>query len=73
MSDARYYLVGENDVWMVQFGDCERGDRASHNDAVAFAIAAAQELGMQGESAMCARSMITAASDTNGPMIGIIV
>jgi hypothetical protein len=51
MSDARYYLVGENDVWMVQFRDCERGDRASRNDAVAFAIAAAQELGMQGESA----------------------
>jgi hypothetical protein len=51
MSDARYYLVGENDVWMVQFRDCERGDRASRNEAVAFAIAAAQELGMQGESA----------------------
>jgi hypothetical protein len=49
MSDARYYLVGENDVWMVQFRDC--GDRASRNEAVAFAIAAAQELGMQGESA----------------------
>ena len=51
MSDARYYLVGDNDVWMVQFRDCERGDRASRNEAVAFAIAAAQELGMQGESA----------------------
>jgi hypothetical protein len=51
MPDARYYLVGENDVWMVQFRDCQHGDCASRNDAVAFAIAAAQELGMQGESA----------------------
>jgi hypothetical protein len=51
MSDARYYLVGENDVWMVQFRDCQHGDCASPNEAVAFAIAAAQKLGMQGESA----------------------
>jgi hypothetical protein len=51
MSDARYYLVGENDVWMVQLRDCRHSDGASRNEAVAFAIDAAQKLGMQGESA----------------------
>jgi hypothetical protein len=51
MSDARYYLVGENDVWMVQLRDCRHSDGASRNEAVAFAIDAAQKLGMRGESA----------------------
>jgi hypothetical protein len=51
MSDARYYIVGENDVWMLQFKDAERGGSTHRNAAVAFAVGAAQELGMRGECA----------------------
>jgi hypothetical protein len=51
MSDARYYIVGENDVWMLQFKDTERRDITHRNAAVAFAVGAAQELGMCGACA----------------------
>jgi hypothetical protein len=48
MSNSRYYIVGNNDMWMVQLGDSEN-DRYKRNEAVSFAIAAAQKLGMQAE------------------------
>jgi hypothetical protein len=51
MSEARYYIVGENDVWMLQFKNAERGARTRRNAAVAFAVGAAQELGMRGACA----------------------
>lgn len=51
MSEGRYYIVGENDVWMLQFKDAERRDATRRNAAVAFAVGAAQELGMRGECA----------------------
>jgi hypothetical protein len=35
MSDARYYVVGDHDVWMTKFEDGEYGSRASCDDAVA--------------------------------------
>ena len=50
MSNSRYYIVGNNDVWMMQFEDCESGQYSSHQAAL-FAIAAAQKLGMRGERA----------------------
>ena len=50
MSNSRYYIVGNNDVWMMQFEDCESGQCSSHQAAL-FAIAAAQKLGMRGERA----------------------
>jgi len=47
MSDARYYVVGDHEVWRIQFdGHC-----AGRNQAVAFAMRAAQKLGMRGERA----------------------
>jgi hypothetical protein len=49
--DARYYIVGENDVWMLQFKDPEHRDVTRRNAAVAFAVGAAQELGMRGQCA----------------------
>jgi hypothetical protein len=42
---ASYYIVGNNDVWMIQ--DAEK----SSNEATLFAIAAAQKLAMRGERA----------------------
>jgi hypothetical protein len=51
MSNSRYYVVGDNDVWMVQFKDTEHGRYKSSNEPASFAIAAAQRLGMRGERA----------------------
>jgi hypothetical protein len=51
MSNSRYYVVGDNDVWMVQFKDTEHARYKSSNEAASFAIAAAQRLGMRGERA----------------------
>jgi hypothetical protein len=51
MSDARYYVVGDHDVWMIKFQDGEYGLCASREEAVVFAIHAAQKLGMRGECA----------------------
>jgi hypothetical protein len=49
MSNARYYVVGNNDVWMIQFPDAENGQYTSSNKVASFAIAAAQKLWMRGE------------------------
>ena len=51
MSDARYYVVGDQDVWMIKVKDDEYGSCASRDEAVVFAIDAAQKLGMRGECA----------------------
>ena len=51
VSNCRYYIVGNNDVWMIQFKDSENGQYRSSNDAISFAIAVAQKLGMRGERA----------------------
>jgi hypothetical protein len=51
MSMSQYYVVGNNDVWMIQFKDTENGQYRSSNEVASFAIATAQELGMRGERA----------------------
>jgi hypothetical protein len=51
MSDARYYVVGDHDVWMIKVKDSECGPRASREEVVVFAIDAAQKLGTRGECA----------------------
>jgi hypothetical protein len=51
MSNSRYYIVGNNDVWMIQLKDAGNGRYKSSNEAVSFAIAAAQKLGIRGEHA----------------------
>ncbi len=43
MSNSRYYIVGNNDVWVIQFKDAENGQYKSNNEAAALAIAAAQK------------------------------
>jgi hypothetical protein len=51
MADARYYIVGDHDVWMIKFEDGEYGPYARRDEAVVFAIDAAQKLGTRGERA----------------------
>lgn len=51
MSNSRYYIVGNNDMWVIQFKDAENGQYKSNNEAAVFAIAAAQKLGMREERA----------------------
>ena len=51
MSDARCYVVGDRDVWMIRVKDSECGPRVSREEAVVFAIGAAQKLGTRGECA----------------------
>jgi hypothetical protein len=51
MSNSRYYIVGNNDVWMIQFKNTENGQYQSSNEATSFAIAVAQALGTRGEHA----------------------
>ena len=51
MSNSRYYIVGNNDVWMIQFNDTANGQYKGSNRVASFAIAAAQKLGMRGECA----------------------
>jgi hypothetical protein len=51
MSTSQYYVVGNNDVWMIQFKDTENGQYKSSNEAISLAIATAQKLGMRGERA----------------------
>jgi hypothetical protein len=38
MTDARYYVVGDQDVWMIKVKDGEYGSCASRDEAVVFAI-----------------------------------
>ena len=51
MTDARYYVVGDQDVWMIKVKDGEYGSCASRDEAFVFAIDAAQKLGTWGECA----------------------
>ena len=51
MADARYHIVGDHDVCMIKFEDSEYGTNASRDEAVVFAIDAAQRLGTRGECA----------------------
>jgi hypothetical protein len=51
MSNSRYYIVGNNDVWMIQFKNTDNGQYKSSYEATSFAIAAAQTLGTRGEHA----------------------
>jgi hypothetical protein len=34
MSNSRYYIVGNNDVWMIQFKDTENGQYKSSNEGI---------------------------------------
>jgi len=49
MSQARYFVVQHDDHWIIRFGDEEYGPYKSKNEAMLFAIDAAQKLGEHGE------------------------
>jgi hypothetical protein len=51
MTQARYFVVQHGDVWMIKFDDEEYGPYKSKNEAMLFAIDAAQKLGEHGENA----------------------
>jgi len=51
MAQARYFVVQHGDVWMIKFDDEEFGPYKSKNEAMLFAIDAAQKLGEHGEKA----------------------
>jgi hypothetical protein len=51
MSNSRYYLVGNHEVWVVQFSGRGRDRDGSRREVIEFAIGAAQNLGMKGECA----------------------
>jgi hypothetical protein len=46
MTDARYYVVGDHDVWMIKFKDGENGLCGRGDKSFVFAVDAAQKLGM---------------------------
>jgi hypothetical protein len=51
MPYAGYYVVGDHDLWMIRPKDGERGVGVIREEAVVFAIDAAQKLGARGELA----------------------
>jgi hypothetical protein len=51
MPDARYFIVQQNDRWAIKFNNEEYGPYRSKNEAVLFAIDAAQKLGAYGDNA----------------------
>ena len=46
MTDARYYVVGDHDVWMIKFKDGENGLCGRGDKSFVFAVDAAQKLGI---------------------------
>jgi hypothetical protein len=51
MSNYRYYVVGDCDMWAIQCAPAEQAQCACRSKVIAFAIGAAQKLGMRGERA----------------------
>lgn len=51
MTDARYYIVQQDDSWLIQFNNQEYGPYRTKSEAMLFAIEAAQKLGEHGEDA----------------------
>jgi hypothetical protein len=54
MAGARYYVVGDREVWVVKVEDGECGPYTGRDAAVIFAIDAALKLGARGSARMCA-------------------
>ena len=51
MPDARYFIVQQDDQWAIKFNDEEYGPYKSKDEAMLFAIDAAQKLGEYGGNA----------------------
>lgn len=50
MPQCRYFVVRNEDAWMIKFDDEEYGPYQSQSEAMLFAIDAAQKLGERGDS-----------------------
>jgi predicted alpha/beta hydrolase len=50
MPTSRYFLVQKDDGWTIRFGDDDFGPYASRQEALLFAVDAAQKLGEIGEA-----------------------
>ena len=50
-SRARYFIVQQEDAWLIKFDDEEYGPYNTKAEAMLFAIDAAQKLGENGEDA----------------------
>jgi hypothetical protein len=54
MSPTRYFLVQQNDSWMIKFADEEFGPYKSKSEAMLFAVEAARKLAERGaETEVC--------------------
>ena len=54
MSPTRYFLVQQDDEWMIQFADEEFGPYKSKAEAMLFAVEAARKLSERGaETEVC--------------------
>ena len=51
MPDARYFIVQHDDLWSIKFNDEEYGPYKTKDEAMLFAIDAAQKLGEYGDNA----------------------
>jgi hypothetical protein len=51
MADARYFVIQQDDQWMIKFADEQYGPYKSRSEAMLFAIDAAQKLGERGGDA----------------------
>ena len=50
MPDARYFIVQHEDSWSIKFNDEEYGPYKTKDEAMLFAIDAAQKLGEHGDN-----------------------
>ena len=48
MSSYRYYVVGDCDMWAIQYAPAELAQCISRSKVIAFAIGAAQKFGRRG-------------------------
>jgi hypothetical protein len=51
MRQARYFIVRNQDAWMIKYDDEEFGPYSTQKEATLFAIEAAQKLGAYGSDA----------------------
>lgn len=51
MPNARYFIVQNDDQWMIRFDNEEFGPYLTQKEAMLFAVDAAQKLGEKGETA----------------------
>jgi Uncharacterized protein conserved in bacteria (DUF2188) len=51
MPNSRYFIVQQDDTWLIRYRDGDFGPYRTRQEAMMFAVDAAQQLGEQGEAA----------------------